>query len=278
MTVRKTQQRDCRICDRKKALAGVSERYILDADYNVLGAGALKNNIKVKEAVLPNIKVMEKEAFCSCSALRWIEFPHVTEIREGAFANCSNLKAAVFPDSLKKLGGGAFYKCKRMRTADFTGNESVKVMTEMVFAECRQLENLILPANLKEIQNGAFFKCEGLKEIQLPDGLLKIGEKAFYQCGLQTLHLPETLEQIGDCAFMKCKSLEYVRIPASVRRIGKWAFHGCSKLKLVEFVRDPEEIGEWVTNKDCTLRCQRGSRMEAYAKEYGMRTEALQEP
>ena len=95
--------------------------------------------------------------------------------------------------------------------------------------------------------------------------------KAFYQCGLKEIELPDGLEKIGDSAFLKCKKLKYIRIPSSVREIGKWAFHGCGELECLEITHDPEVIGEWITNKNCTIRCRKGSKAEAYAEKYGMK-------
>ena len=125
------------------------------------------------------------------------------------------------------------------------------------------------------IREEAFYKCESLKELKLPKNLKRIGSRAFYQCGLQKLDLPEGLTEIGDSAFLKCKQLEYVKIPESVQKIGKWAFHGCGKLKVLEIHHDPSEVGEWVTNKNCVIRCRKDSRMEQYAKEYGMGVEEI---
>ena len=111
----------------------------------------------------------------------------------------------------------------------------------------------------------------------LPDTLQKIGGRGFYQCGFERIELPKQLRYIGESAFLKCKKLKFVRIPESVSYIGKWAFHGCNDLKVLEIHHDPEEIGEWVTNKNCTIRCLRGSKMEKYAKEYGVHLEFIEQ-
>ena len=62
-------------------------------------------------------------------------------------------------------------------------------------------------------------------------------------------------------------------LPDTLKKIGKWTFHGCTRLAVLETRHDPEEIGEWITNKGCVIRCPRGSRMEAYARNYGMTVE-----
>ena len=109
----------------------------------------------------------------------------------------------------------------------------------------------------------------------MPGTLKRIGSKGFYQCGFQNVTLPDGLEYIGDSAFLKCKQLEYITIPESVHTIEKWAFHGCNHLRVLEIHHDPENVGEWITNKNCTIRCHKGSKMEAYARQYGMEIEHL---
>ena len=80
---------------------------------------------------------------------------------------------------------------------------------------------------------------------------------------------------IGEGAFRKCRNLEYVYVPDTVRKIGKWVFHGCENLKVRESNHDPDEVGEWITNKLCTIRCPKGSRMEEDARNYGVKVEYL---
>lgn len=162
-----------------------------------------------------------------------------------------------------------------METVSFPENSRCRTIPLQAFAECRQLKQLVLPDTLEVIEDEAFYKCDSLTSVQLPRLLLKIGDKSFYQCGLETLNLPESLRFIGDSAFLKCKNLRYVRIPRTVEHLGKWAFHGCSRLEVLEIHHDPAEIGEWITNKNCTIRCPKGSRMEEYAVKYEMQVEYL---
>ena len=122
----------------------------------------------------------------------------------------------------------------------------------------------------------AFYRCKELKEINLPNSVTEIGEEAFYFCGIEELELPTNLKIIGDSAFFRCKNLRTVYIPTSVRTIGRWAFHGCSRLERIEIFHDPDEIGPWIINKSCTIVCQKGSRIDAYAQEYGFQTEYVE--
>ena len=70
-----------------------------------------------------------------------------------------------------------------------------------------------------EIGDGAFSKkaahkqSAGLKRIEMPDTIQKIGRKAFYDTGLEEFSLPEDLESIGEYAFSYCPGPKELRIP-----------------------------------------------------------------
>ena len=146
-----------------------------------------------------------------------------------------------------------------------------------MFSGCTSLKDVRLPKNLQVLGRRAFYQCRDLEEIELPIRLRVLGKECFYGCGLRELELPEGLEEIEEGAFRKCKNLEYVYLPDSLRKIGKWVFHGCPRLKVVEINHDPDEIGEWITNKCCVIRCPKGSRMEEYARNYGIQVEYTEE-
>ena len=51
--------------------------------------------------------------------------------------------------------------------------------------------------------------------------------------GIKNLNIPNTVYSIGDKAFINCKSLTTISIPTTVKYIGKYAFQGCDELKFV---------------------------------------------
>lgn len=263
------------VLSRKEALASAKETYCADVVYDAVGRDAFKNNIKIREVKLPEVREVGSFAFSNCTALRGVEFPKVSVIREEAFSNCSNLREAKFPQEFLRLGTAAYLKCKRLYSADFTLSKKCIKIPDRAFEECKSLEDLALPVELQEVGERAFFKCESLERIKLPDTLKCIGDKGFYQCGFSELELPQGLEIIGESAFLKCKKLKYIKIPESVKKIGKWAFHGCGSLECLEIHHDPEFVGEWVTNKNCTIKCRQGTAMEKYAEKYEIRVEYL---
>lgn len=76
----------------------------------------------------------------------------------------------------------------------------------------------------------AFNQISTLKQIEWPEGLLSIGNQAFFGCSaLEEVDLPDTLTSIGSQAFAYCHSLKRLVIPGGVSQIFN-VVGGCSAL------------------------------------------------
>lgn len=253
-------------CEQGKKFKG--RLLTLEDVYHSIDNQALKNNMKIKSVKLADsVKEIGNQSFYNCTALRDINLENVSQIRWESFLGCVHLKEITLSSGIRYLGRRSFSGCKRLNCVKFEKSTMLKGIEAGVFQNCESIEKISLPKGLTEIGNKAFYKCTSLKDIELPEGIRIIGNEAFYQTAIQEIKLPSTLVEIGNSAFLKCRSLELVQIPASVKRIGRWSFHGCGQLKKVEFLGDPEEIGEWIINKSTVIRCRKGSRIEAYCKE-----------
>lgn len=246
--------------------------------YIYIGDKCFLNNGKVHEVTLPTeCRVIGKQAFEGCQFQKMVEFPEsLVEIKRRAFAGNRRLRKAVFPHSLEKIGAQCYRECSNLKVVEFEKRSRCKVISEGTFDSCTKLKTVRLPDSTKEIERRAFYRCKELKEISLPSSITEIGEEAFYFCGIEELELPASLRVIDDSAFFRCKNLKTVYIPESVRTIGRWAFHGCSRLESIEILHDPEEIGPWIINKSCKIVCQKGSKVDEYAQEYGFQTEYVE--
>ena len=94
-------------------------------------------------------------------------------------------------------------------------------------------------------------------ELSIPsaiDGLpvVTIGREAFKNSALTKVTIPESVSKIDWFAFYGSGMLECVVIPSSVTKIEYGVFDGCSRL---------------------TIRCEKNSYADRYAKSYGMRIE-----
>ena len=104
----------------------------------------------------------------------------VTEIEKKAFYKCRNLESVVIPETVTKIGSGAFA---------WSG-----------------LKSIILPGRLTEIGEKAFSTCGKLETVVIPDSVTKIGPYAFADSGLKSITLPYGVE-IGEDAFRDCSNL-----------------------------------------------------------------------
>ena len=94
------------------------------------------------------------------------------------------------------------------------------------------LKRIILNEGLIYIGDYAFFECDSLTEYNAPQTLSKIGEGAFSGCkNLQRISLNEGLKSIGNYAFEECSRLVEVFVPKTVTDIGRDIFDGCNEIK-----------------------------------------------
>ena len=80
----------------------------------------------------------------------------------------------------------------------------------------------------------SFKGCTKLENVQLPEGLLSIGD--FGDCtSLSEIALPDTLTEINPDAFRGCRALKEIALPDSLKSLGKYAFMNCTSLEEVNF-------------------------------------------
>ena len=117
----------------------------------------------------------------------------------------------VIPDSVTKIGGGAFYYCTGLTSVAIP--DSVIEIGDSAFDNCTGLTSVVIPDSVTEIGNSAFYKCTGLTSIVIPNSVTWIGSWAFAHCtGLTSIEIPDNVTKIEVCAFNDCTSLKEIRI------------------------------------------------------------------
>lgn len=96
------------------------------------------------------------------------------------------------------------------------------------------------------------------EKVSVPDTVdgkrvVRIGKETFRETAVREVILPATVTHIDWFAFYGCFGLRSVTLPASVQRIEYGAFEGCSP--------------------SLTVRCEKESYAEKYAKSYGLSVE-----
>lgn len=115
-----------------------------------------------------------------------------------------------------------------------------------VFSGDSSLKNIRLSPKNKYIPSFAFDGCRALKKIDIPNGVVSIGNSAFYNSGLKEIVLPESLEKIDTSAFANT-GIREVYIPKFVTSIGQNAFGG----KIFNKVEVDEENPAYDSREDC---------------------------
>ena len=86
---------------------------------------------------------------------------------------------------------------------------------------------------MTSIGSYAFKDCESLTSIDLPMGLVSMGEYCFANTRLTAIDLPETLSSLRRGCFSSCINLTEIVIPDSISQIAQSTFANCTGLKTV---------------------------------------------
>ena len=130
-----------------------------------------------------------------------------------------------------------------------TGNFHLDAVAEMMpdwcFYGCNSLQQVVLPETTTAIGKGAFMDMR-LTSVTVPDGVMYIGERAFYHSiYLTAFNMPASTRRIGHNAFAYSDELTEIDIPYNVREISKNAFRKCTALtKVTSHMATPCDISE----------------------------------
>ena len=102
--------------------------------------------------------------------------------------------------------------------------------------QCEKITCVVVEEGITGIGAQAFACCSKLSDVSLPHSLRFIRENAFFGYGneLKKLEIPEGVVYIGDAAFGASFLLESVRIPSSVVALGGNPFVRCLSLKQIK--------------------------------------------
>lgn len=106
------------------------------------------------------------------------------------------------------------------------------------------VKNAEIPDGVTRIGNNAFYNCTSLTNVTIPNSMTSIGASAFYNCsGLTSIIIPDGVTTIGDNAFSDCTGLKSITIGNKVTSIEDGTFFCCSSLTSITIPNSVTGIG-----------------------------------
>lgn len=191
----------------------------------------------------------------------------VTHIRQRAFYDVP-ITAVTIPGSIVQIGSNAFARTD-LTTVTIPG--TVKVVESSAFFNCTNLTEVIVEEGVKVLDSDAFGMSYNLVKLQLPDGLIEIGDNivrstAYYddpanwQNGAIYINnymitadpnlsgdysIPEGTVLVAEGIFRDNAGLTAVVFPESVRYIGEHVLSYCTSLQSITLPDHGLMLPEW---------------------------------
>ena len=89
----------------------------------------------------------------------------------------------------------------------------------------------------------------GLKHVEVPEGVEKITDFAFYNSEIESVKLPNSIKKIGDEAFSNCHNLKEVNLGNGVQQLGNYVFSWDENLTKIELPPSLQEVGGYAFYK-----------------------------
>ena len=221
------------------------------ASLRTIGKNAFKGCTSVEEVTIPKgILTVSNSAFEGCSGLTDVTIAAKT-INAKAFAECKNLKAVKMEEGVTTIQGMAFANTlisavtipSTLTTAGTTKEGTIEkgpFAGTMIATVHGQTEDsteaqegaTILPET-KKIPDNLFLGCTSIIDVQIPETVTEIGQKAFkdassvenvtFAVNTETGKV-KGVEKIGISAFDGCSSLQELVLPETVTEVLQGAF------------------------------------------------------
>ena len=127
---------------------------------------------------------------------------------------------------------------------DYYIQPETKVVCNSALCGCWGFEKAFFPNGLIKIGDNAFYTCRSLKSIEIPNSVSDIGKWAFYHCCLESLSIPNSVRTIGEWAFAGCEELKQLKLSNGILKLENGVFSGCYELEEVVVPNSVRTIGK----------------------------------
>ena len=145
-----------------------------------IGDSAFDGCSGLTSVTIPQVGVDQfKSVFSGYSELSVIISDGVTNIVEGSFRDCGSLTSITIPDSVLNIGESAFLGCSRLMSVMVPQLVLTQGLAS-VFPSARQtISKVTIRGNMTSLDDGAFEGYFGLRIVDLPERVRRIGVGAF---------------------------------------------------------------------------------------------------
>ena len=171
-------------------------------------------------------------AYCGQSATNITTPPSVEVISAESFKGNDTIERVTVSSGVTTISSNAFANCTNLTSVSIAS--SVATIEEGAFSGCESLETLNIPNAVETIPSNMVSGCTALTNITIPNSIKVIGERAFYNTGLENVTIQDEslLEDIQDGAFEECSSLEsFYCGSVHLDSIGANSFKNCSQMQ-----------------------------------------------
>lgn len=210
-----------------------------------------------------SLEIIGEETFAGTQITTLPEMPAIRVIGTQAFRDCSKLARVTIPESVERIGWGAFNGCNALWSVTFNainaecdgrvsprdlerivlGNKVRRVPAGLYTGNTNVTE-VILPQSVEVLDPEVFANCVNLEYVRLSDNITTISDRTFYGCSsLSGLHWPARLKTVGAGAFRDCTSLRTVSLPEGVESVGFGAFSYCHGVENLYIASTISEFG-----------------------------------
>ncbi len=138
-----------------------------------------------------------------------------TSIPAQMFCQCANLTAVTLPSGLKRIENAAF-SGSGLVSVEFPS--SLEYIGENAFENVTALKKIVIPNSVTELGKGAFRGNPALSDVTLPNGITTLPDRLFWYTNLKNFEIPDTVIHIGQTAIHLAAG-ETVKLPASVQTV-----------------------------------------------------------
>ena len=173
---------------------------ILPDTITTIGINAFQYCSLSKITLSNNLTEMGKNAFADCENLVSVDIPaSLKQIPSFAFNDCRALSSVTLHEGLEVIGASAFGVCRSLSSISIP--TTVTEIGGTAFANSG-LTSAVIPGNVVTLGAGAFSYCENLTYVKIAPGLKYLGGGAFGGCKLltemQQIELPDGILEIGE--------------------------------------------------------------------------------